>query len=219
MYRKIIGFFRMYFHLYIQGNLRQFEATCKELSRIGPKAIKKKVFVMTVGFSKAGKTVLVNKNKKLKGLFNLSTNKIHNCLNQNFQFLKDDNTVNGEAYWERQFLTRLTRRKVLEKVLSQGIGVINDSSNLNRRERKQRLKIARRYSYKVIIIVVNCSEGVLLSRLQRFDDKLAASGKKRTWINLYAIQKERYNPPLKNEADVIVSFNSEKDNPMALTLW
>jgi len=174
---------------------------------------------MTVGFSKAGKTVLVNKNKKLKGLFNLSTNKIHNCLNQNFQFLKDDNTVNGEAYWERQFLTRLTRRKVLEKVLSQGIGVINDSSNLNRRERKQRLKIARRYSYKVIIIVVNCSEGVLLSRLQRFDDELATSGKKRTWINLYAIQKERYNPPLKNEADVIVSFNSEKDNPMSLTLW
>ena len=209
MYRKVSGFFRMVLHLCSSKNRNTLKKIVFELTN-KQDTYKQKVFVLMVGYSKSGKTTLRKNNKMLKKLFNLSTNDIHDQLNREFPFLKDDNTNDGEAYWERQFLTRIIRKRALKKVLSQGFGVVNDSANLNRQERKRWLKMAKGYGYKTWIVWVTCSEYILLKRLREADNKLAASGKKRTWVSLYNnVQKKRFNPPLSREADVVIRYKSQ----------
>ena len=204
MYRKILGVLRLFFHL-LNANFRDKIAEIVNILVNDQPAIKEKVFVLMVGYSKVGKTSFVNKNERLKTFFNISTNSIHNLLNNTFAFLKDDNTVYGSAYWERQYLTRIVRKRLLNEALKKGFAVVNDSANLNRKERKARLKIAKRYGYETIIVWVTCPEEELLARLQKADNELILNGQKPTWVNLYTeVQKNRFDPPLDNEADTII---------------
>jgi len=204
MYRKILGVLRLFFHL-LNANFRDKIAEIVNILVNDQPAIKEKVFVLMVGYSKVGKTSFVNKNERLKTFFNISTNSIHNLLNNTFAFLKDDNTVYGSAYWERQYLTRIVRKRLLNEALKKGFAVVNDSANLNRKERKARLKIAKRYGYETIIVWVTCPEEELLARLQKADNELILNGQKPAWINLYTeVQKNRFDPPLDNEADTII---------------
>lgn len=204
MYRKILGVLRLFFHL-LNANFRDKIAEIVNILVNDQPAIKEKVFVLMVGYSKVGKTSFVNKNERLKTFFNISTNSIHNLLNNTFAFLKDDNTVYGSAYWERQYLTRIVRKRLLNEALKKGFAVVNDSANLNRKERKARLKIAKRYGYETIIVWVTCPEEELLARLQKVDNELILNGQKPTWVNLYTeVQKNRFDPPLDNEADTII---------------
>ncbi len=201
MYGKILGYLRMLFHLLSSKNRRILDGIIDLLIK-EQNAPKEKLFVLMVGFSKSGKTTYIENDEKLKKLFKLSTIRIHEVINNKFIFLKDDNTVNGRAYWERQFLTRLVRKKILNKVLSQGIAVINDSANLRKQERTQRLKIAKKYNYKTEIVWVVCKEQTLLKRLKDLDRKLEKEGKKPTWVDLYNnVQKDRFNQPTKEETD------------------
>jgi predicted kinase len=204
MYRKILGVLRLFFHL-LNANFRDKIAEIVNILVNDQPAIKEKVFVLMVGYSKVGKTSFVNKNERLKTFFNISTNSIHNLLNNTFAFLKDDNTVYGSAYWERQYLTRIVRKRLLNEALKKGFAVVNDSANLNRKERKARLKIAKRYGYETIIVWVTCPEEELLARLQKADNELILNGQKPAWVNLYTeVQKNRFDPPLDNEADTII---------------
>jgi len=204
MYRKILGVLRLFFHL-LNANFRDKIAEIVNILVNDQPAIKEKVFVLMVGYSKVGKTSFVNKNERLKTFFNISTNSIHNLLNNTFAFLKDDNTVYGSAYWERQYLTRIVRKRLLNEALKKGFAVVNDSANLNRKERKARLKIAKKYGYKTIIVWVTCPEEELLARLQKADNELILNGQKPAWVNLYTeVQKNRFDPPLDNEADTII---------------
>jgi|GEM_PF-1614699 len=216
MLRKLLGFLKTYLHLYTPDNTNRLDKVISDLVGCQPQ-IYKKIFVMTVGYSKSGKTTLIKHNKTLSSLFRLSTTDIHDRLNAEFSFLRDDNTVNGRAYWERQYLTRIVRKKVLRKVFAQGIGVINDSANLSRYERKERLSIAKKNGYKTIIVWVVCDEKELIKKLEEADDLLAESGKEKTWLRLYQeVQKKRFNPPLCVEADEVVKFESAKDDPEAI---
>jgi len=195
---------RLFFHL-LNANFRDKIAEIVNILVNDQPAIKEKVFVLMVGYSKVGKTSFVNKNERLKTFFNISTNSIHNLLNNTFAFLKDDNTVYGSAYWERQYLTRIVRKRLLNEALKKGFAVVNDSANLNRKERKARLKIAKRYGYETIIVWVTCPEEELLARLQKADNELILNGQKPAWVNLYTeVQKNRFDPPLDNEADTII---------------
>lgn len=204
MYRKILGVLRLFFHL-LNANFRDKIAEIVNILVNDQPAIKEKVFVLMVGYSKVGKTSFVNKNERLKTFFNISTNSIHNLLNNTFVFLKDDNTVYGSAYWERQYLTRIVRKRLLNEALKKGFAVVNDSANLNRKERKARLKIAKRYGYETIIVWVTCPEEELLARLQKADNELILNEQKPAWVNLYTeVQKNRFDPPLDNEADTII---------------
>jgi len=204
MYRKILGVLRLFFHL-LNANFRDKIAEIVNILVNDQPAIKEKVFVLMVGYSKVGKTSFVNKNERLKTFFNISTNSIHNLLNNTFAFLKDDNTVYGSAYWERQYLTRIVRKRLLNEALKKVFAVVNDSANLNRKERKARLKIAKRYGYETIIVWVTCPEEELLARLQKADNELILNGQKPAWVNLYTeVQKNRFDPPLDNEADTII---------------
>jgi predicted kinase len=203
MYRKILGLFRLFFHLLNADNRSTIRKIVDELLN-GQPTIKQKTFVMMVGYSKSGKTSYVKKNEKLKGFFNLSTNSIHDLLNNKLGFLKDDDTIYGNAYWERQYLTRIVRKRTLKKAFSNGLAVVNDSANLNRKERRKRLSMAKRYSYETVILWVTCPEDELLNRLQKADDELTSNGKKPVWVNLYKyVQKERFDPPLEREADIV----------------
>ena len=123
MYRKILGVLRLFFHL-LNANFRDKIAEIVNILVNDQPAIKEKVFVLMVGYSKVGKTSFVNKNERLKTFFNISTNSIHNLLNNTFAFLKDDNTVYGSAYWERQYLTRIVRKRLLNEALKKGFAVV-----------------------------------------------------------------------------------------------
>jgi predicted kinase len=200
MYRKILGLIRLLFHLLNRSNRKKINEIVDALVN-NQDVIKEKTFVMMVGYSKVGKTSFIKNNERLSKFFKLSTNDIHDLLN-NMSFLKDDNTIHGKAYWERQYLTRIIRKKALKKAFSKGFAVVSDSANLVRKRRSIWLRMAKRYSYSTIIIWVICPEKELLSRLKDFDDDLVARGKGVTWVDLYEnVQKKTFNPPSPYEAD------------------
>lgn len=207
MYKKILGFIRMIFHLSSLKNREKLNKIVGDLVNIRT-ALRKKVFVMTVGFSHSGKSTLVKTNPMLRKFFRLQSDKIHDVLNENYEFLQDDNKVTGKSYWERQFFTHLVRKKILEKLFSNGFAVVNDSCNLSRKDRAQRLRLAKKYGYKTMIIWVVCPENVLLERLYKADDDSVASGGNKVWLDLYKMQKEIFEPPEIYEANKVFYCDS-----------
>ncbi len=214
LYRILLGLFMFGSHQLqpeVKGKLNQIVETLFESAKDRPKA---KVFIMMVGFSQSGKHWLIERHLILNQLFCVHTDPIHELLDNHFKFLQDDKTVEGEAYWERQFLTHVIKEKILEKVFSEGLAVLNDSSNLKKEERKRSLVLAKRFGYKTIIIWVVCSETTLLSRLKKADIKKVNEGDRPAWVELYQkVQRTRFNQPTKNEVDELLIFNSEKDSP------
>ena len=87
----------------ISPNIRlKIDEIVEELFRNADKKSRKKIFVMMVGFSKSGKHTLINKHPVLSSFFRIDTDRIHDLLNSRFDFLQDDMTINGRAYWDRQ---------------------------------------------------------------------------------------------------------------------
>jgi len=206
--RKVIGLLRMQLHFFAnQRYLNDLERIEKYLMDDQEHALRAKNFVLTVGYSKSGKTTFVDRHNVLSTYFRLSTNTIHDYLNQAFFFLKDDNSITGHAYWERQFLTSLIRNNVLEKAFSQGFAVVNDSDNLSRKERAKRLRLAKRHGYRTHIVLIECNEKLLLDRLGKSDEELLKNGGKPTWVALYKdIQMARFEKVTVGEADRIIRF-------------
>lgn len=213
---KAIGFVRLVVHFLSPKNRRVLNETISSLmNREDYK--KEKTFVMMTGFSKSGKTYVVENNSSLRNFYRVSTDKIHDLINNNFDFLKDDNRVNGRAYWERQHLTKIVRRRLIDKALKEGIAVVNDSCNLSKYLREKNLHKAKKYGYQTVLIWVLCSEPELLERLHQDDKENIKSGKKPTWDSLYKMQKQifyRGNEPDKNEADEFIVVLSPMDDPM-----
>lgn len=213
-YRMLIGIFMSNTHQLQPEVKKKLNQIVEELFESAKKKPKGKTFIMIVGFSQSGKRWLINRHPVLNRLFCVHTDPIHDLLNNRFKFLRDDNTVEGKAYWERQFLTNIIKEKLLAKAFPEGLAVLNDSCNLKKEERKERLALAKRFSYKTIIIWMVCSEATLLSRLKKADIKNVNEGEKPAWVELYQkVQKVRFNPPNKNEADEILIFDSEKNSP------
>ena len=204
MYRKILGLVRLFFHLLSKNCRKTINEIVDTLVVNNQNVIKQKIFVMMVGYSKTGKTSSIKDDVRLNKFFKLSSDDIHDLLNSKLSFLKDDNTIDGKAYWERQYLTKIIRKKTLEKAFSKGLAIVSDSANLVRNMRYSWLKMAKKHSYETVIIWVFCPEKELLSRLKKYDDDLISKGENATWVNLYNnIQKEIFDPPLPFEADSI----------------
>jgi len=213
---KAIGFVRLVVHFLSPKNRRVLNETISSLMN-GEDYKKEKTFVMMTGFSKSGKTYVVENNSSLRNFYRVSTDKIHDLINNNFDFLKDDNRVNGRAYWERQHLTKIVRRRLIDKALKEGIAVVNDSCNLSKYLREKNLHKAKKYGYQTVLIWVLCSEPELLERLHQADKENIKSGKKPTWDSLYKMQKKIFyngNEPDKNEADEFIVVLSPMDDPM-----
>lgn len=169
----------------------------------------KRRFVMLVGFSKSGKETLRTHNESLNRAARVDTDVIHMHLNLYIDKLQDDYTVNGKAYWARQFLTRYVRQRAFEYLFFRGHRVLSESCNLTREERIERIALAREYGYETVIIWIQCPEEILLERLKDEDDQLIACGKLPTWRNLYHnVQKVRFERPLPDEADELYLYNS-----------
>jgi predicted kinase len=213
MYKKILGLVRLFFHL-LSKNCRKTINEIVDTLTANQSVIKQKIFVMMVGYSKTGKTSSIKDDVRLNKFFKLSSDDIHDLLNSKLSFLKDDNTINGKAYWERQYLTKIIRKKALEKAFSKGLAIVSDSANLVRKKRSLWLKMAKKHSYETVIIWVFCPEKELLSRLKKYDDDLISKGESATWVNLYNnIQKEIFDLPLPSEADsikILICSNGRK---------
>lgn len=210
--RKIAGFFRLQKHL--SNHINQI--TLKEIVRsqfVDKKYPDDKTLVMMVGLSKSGKTYIVENNTLLRDYYKISTNKIHDAINTEFPFLKDDNTTEGKSYWERQYLTRIIRNQVLTKALRMGIPVMSDSCNLSRKDRKKTLDQAKSFGYFTVIIWVNCPKLVLLERLTKADEDNIIRGSKPTWVDLHENQKLRFDKPSHYECDDLILAESPIDDP------
>jgi predicted kinase len=214
LFSKIIGVIRLIIHLANPKHRRILKEVTHSLTN--DKDYKReKTFVMMVGLSKSGKTYVVENNSSLRDFFRVSTSKIHDLINENFNFLKDDNSVNGKAYWERQYLTRMVRKRLINQALKEGIAIVNDSCNLRKPPRKKDLYKAKKFGYQIVLIWVLCSESELLKRLQEADEKSIRNGGKPVWISLHEMQEKIFNNknrPDKNEADRLVLVLSPIDD-------
>jgi len=68
-----------------------------------------------VGYSNSGKTYYIENIAHIKDYLSIETNVIHDILNQEFEFLQDDKTIDGFAYWNRQYLTKVVKDMIFQK--------------------------------------------------------------------------------------------------------
>lgn len=168
---------------------------------------------MMVGYSLSGKTTFVSAHPQLRDFFSVETRIIHDLLNDTFAFLQDDRSVNGFAYWERQFWTRYLRKQVLDAAFRGGFGIVSDSCNLRRAWRRQLLHIAQRHGYRTAIVWVLLPQQELDGRAVSSDLVLSAQGKPATWKMLVDQQRKNFEPPLSVEADKLMLFNPKTMSP------
>jgi hypothetical protein len=152
-------------------------------------------------------------------MFPVNTDKIHDALNETFSFLRDNETVAGPGYWPRQLLTRLIRRRLMERAFSDGLAVVNDSCNLVRRQRRARLALARIYGYRTVIVWVNYTETALVQRLRSSDEARLSGGASPAWFDLFNnVQNRCFDPPRDTEADRIYFVLSGLANPRKMKI-
>lgn len=188
---------------------RKLEMIIGEILRGAEASPRRKIFVMLVGYSLSGKSWFIRHHSQLSRFFQVDTRKIHDLLNQSFRILQDGKTTSGSGYWPRQFLTRTVRESVFEKAGRIGMATVSDSANLVREERQKRLQAFRRWGYETAIVHVACPKERLMERLEALDAQRQARGEAPTWVRLYEdVQKNRFNPPQRGEADHIYLFVS-----------
>lgn len=167
-----------------------------------------KKFVLYVGFSKSGKTTHLRKSFR-RHYATIDTVDIHMALNQALVELQDGFAVDGRSYWTRQILARWMREKLIRMLCKYGLTIVQDSCNLVRAERQRLMSIPRQHGYTTTIIHVTCPEATLLKRLERADADNAARGEEATWVRLYRdVQRPRYEPPLRTEADELTEIRT-----------
>ncbi|GMR18945.1 MAG: hypothetical protein BMS9Abin34_067 [Patescibacteria group bacterium] len=172
-----------------------------------------RILVVVTGLSLSGKTTFVENHPKLKNFFRVETRNIHDRLNSSFHFLQDDNTVNGKAYWERQFLTQVVREKTLEKAMERGFPVVSDSCNSKQEKRSRWYSMAKRFGYRTMTLWIKCNKLTLLQRAWEADEESRARGEKGTWEKLILRQIRTYEPPLEDDANQVVAFWYDRMKP------
>lgn len=205
MAKKIFGMLRFIFHFASSKNRYVLDNIVKKLSP-SETCPREKKFVLMVGFAKSGKSAYIRDRRKLRNYFCISSARIHRIIDCSFEFLRDDKTVTGFAYWERQFLTWIIRERLLKIALDGDYNVVNDSANLTLAGRSKLLKLAKKYGYSTRIIHICCSEKLLIRRLKSADDLAEKNGKPGVWLDLYEVQKKIMQEPSTDEADCILHY-------------
>ena len=165
---------------------------------------REQTLVVMTGMSLSGKTTYVERHRYFKEFGQIRTRDIHDLLNHNLDFLKDDNTVKGRAYWARQLLTEIVREEALRQALRRGIALVLDSCHLNRKKRDDRYRLAKQYGYRVVMVFVDCPWMTLLSRAAAADDRAVTQGGKRVWVDLIRQQARVFESPIPDEADQFI---------------
>jgi predicted kinase len=174
-----------------------------------PSAPRTKRYIMLVGFSQSGKSELVQTHPLLSTYARITTQDLHDRLNARLVCLRDDTSIDGPTYWERQFLTRWLRRDIERRMLATGTSVVSDSCNLERRGRQTQIKAAQAAGYRVTIVNVHCDPVELARRLVAADDRRAQNGQPRTWWRLVRyIQQPRFQVPHLTEVSSIRHYRS-----------
>jgi len=211
--KQLFGYVRLRWHLLNPTNSQILNEIV--LSHFSDKKYPNdKTFVMMVGFSKSGKTYIVENNSLLKDYFKISTNRIHDALNNKFAFLKDGGCEAEKGYWEKQYLTNIVRNRVLFKALSMGVPIVNDSCNLRRSDRNKTLRRVKLFDYHTVVISVECRKSELKKRLEEADRERLKINEKPVWVSLYQdIQINRYNEPHHSECDELIFAVSPTNSP------
>lgn len=175
------------------------------------KAPPKQTLLLMRGFSKSGKTTLARKiEKHFPDTFvRINSDSIHAFLNTTYTVFQDDNTVSGRAYELRDKATKAVQEALLKVLLQQGISVIYDACNNQKKKRAKYIRLAHRISpnIRVGIININIPEKDLIRRLEIADDESIASGGNRVWLDLYEkVQKPAFVEPAEAEADFVLSY-------------
>lgn len=185
----------------------------KELLQEAKNCPRRRIFVMTIGYSLSGKTWFISHHPKFSQFFQVRSRKIHDLLNEDFQILQDDKTIEGPGYQPRRRLTHRIRNKVFTEACKREIAIVSDSCNHLKQERESKLQIPKRYGYQTIIVWVKCDGEILQKRLRAADERLIIQGEKPTWVALNKKQKARFQSPTADEADKLLTYYSEKDQP------
>ena len=164
------------------------------------------VFILMNGYSKSGKTTLVNKILETfpKVFVSIDTTKIHDFLNHNYPIFQDDQSITGNAYDLRDKTTKAMQKTMQNTLLKEGVSYIDDSCNSKLEKRQEILSSVRSLKPNIVtmIISVQISEIELLKRLQTLDDEAESRGNKRVWVELYEkVQKPATVVPTAQEAN------------------
>lgn len=218
--KQVLGYLLYrYFRLFRKTTFAVITITNLAFNRASSGVPKTKIFYLTVGFSGSGKTTLVTNHGFLKQLFCIDTGYIHNHLNEMLLYLQVKDEVHSVVYWVRQFLTREIKLRLLHEALVDGFCIIDDSCNLSRGVRNEKIERAIKQGYRTRIIHVSCPEDVLLKRLAERDTELTALGKDPVWCKLYfKEQKPNYDSPTPDEVGEIIMYNSNIQKPSDLSL-
>lgn len=180
---------------------------------------KDKQFVMMVWYSRSWKSYYIANNPDWKypnlanDFFSLETNVIHDRINSEFEFLQDDKTVNGFAYWRRQYLTQIIKKKILEKAKKEWSNIISDSCNLEKEKRNETLEEMKNSWYSTCIIYIDIDDDTMLRRCAEADKEKISRWEKWAWLDLYQnIQKQIFldNTPDPSESDEFHTYSSNK---------
>jgi len=166
------------------------------------------------GFSKSGKTTLVNKivQKFPNKFVSVDSSNIHDFLNTNYWVFVDDNTIEGKSYDLRDKATKSLQKALQETLLENHINVIDDSCNSTVEKRAKIIQTAKNIDpdIKTMIISIVITESELLNRLKSYDDANEQKGEQRAWLDLYTkIQKPSFQKPTPDEADYILFYTGK----------
>src|SRR3972149_6139618 len=103
----------------------------------------KRVLVVMVGMSLSGKTTLVDRHPQLRWCWQIRTRDIHNLLNRYLDFLRDDNSVRGRAYWAREGGGEGGGGECPRRAPGGETPIVLDSPPLTRKKRLARYRLAK----------------------------------------------------------------------------
>lgn len=163
-------------------------------------------FVLLVGFTKVGKSTYARSYAGTHAT--VSTDEMHSRLNAVFPHLQDDTTVSGSAYWQRQMLTLILRRRVIERLTEAQRNILIDACNLRLRQRKHFLQIAKRAGYKTTIVWVLCDTDTHQERLTVADAERLRKRLPATYGRLHAQQARMFQEPILDMVDRFITYTS-----------
>ncbi len=210
---KAWGLLVAFFYLARSSTRNKLKEIVLEILKGAEHAPKDRIFVMMVGYSLSGKTWFIDHHPHISNFFRVETRKIHYLLNAAFPLLNDDKTIEGVGYQPRQILTQVVRRWILREACRKRVALVSDSCNLSYGSRHSKLRLFKRRGYETFIVWVLCGVGTLGPRLRAKDEELLAQDQNPAWVDLHEKQRARFNPPTLFEADELLFYQSELQDP------
>lgn len=168
----------------------------------------RRIFMMLVGFTRAGKTAVASALRKDTPVVVVSSHYIRDVINKVFPEYADDRTVAGLSCNLRRVLAARIRERIFKKLFKQGYSVISDSSNLKRKWRKKIFRRAKKRKYQTVLVHV-------WRLYSEIEEQAAQRAECEEWMDLLFSQYDLFDTPSLKEADYFESFCSVNDRAVA----